>query len=392
MLYGKTVLIGVTGGIAAYKACDIVSRLIKQSASVEVIMTAHATEFITPLTFETLTGNETVTDMFKRKKGWEIGHISLAKKADVMVVAPATANVIAKLAQGIADDMLTTTFIACKTPKIICPAMNTAMYKDAKLQENLAALRDRGVIIVEPQAGRLACGDEGTGKLADTEIIYNIIARTVQPKDDFSGKSVLVTAGATRVNIDGVRYLSNRSSGKMGIEIARAAIGRGAKVTLVAGFISCDLPKGLFKVIRSESTEEMYDAVINNTPDNDYIIKAAAPSDYTVKPYKSKIKSDTLNLELVKTVDIAKKVGEIKGGKKLIIFSAETDNLIEYSVAKMKSKNADIVVANDVTKEGAGFDTDTNIVTIITKSGSYPYEKMNKSEVAEILLDHIIKL
>lgn len=393
MLYGKTVLIGVTGGIAAYKACEIVSRLKKLSADVIVIMTKNATEFVRPLTFESLSGNEVVTDMFNREKEWEIEHISYAKRADAFIIVPATANIVGKLSGGIADDMLTTTFMATKAPRIVCPAMNTAMYEDAAFTANLAKLKENGVIIVEPECGRLACGETGKGKLADVDTIFNILLDTLMPLRDYADKTVLITAGATRENIDNVRFISNNSSGKMGIEIARAAINRGAKVILVTGSISVDLPKGVYKTVNVLSTEDMYNAVIDNLKEADYVIKAAAPADYTVKPYDSKIKSEKLTLELTKTTDIAKEVGRIKGSKKLIIFSAETEDLIANAKSKLKSKNADMVVANDVTKAGAGFNVDTNIVSIITSDGKvYSYDLMKKSEVAQIILNYAAKL
>lgn len=393
MLYGKTVLIGVTGGIAAYKACEIVSRLKKLSADVIVIMTKNATEFVRPLTFESLSGNEVVTDIFNREKEWEIEHISYAKRADAFIIVPATANIVGKLSGGIADDMLTTTFMATKAPRIVCPAMNTAMYEDAAFTANLAKLKENGVIIVEPECGRLACGETGKGKLADVDTIFNILLDTLMPLRDYADKTVLITAGATRENIDNVRFISNNSSGKMGIEIARAAINRGAKVILVTGSISVDLPKGVYKTVNVLSTEDMYNAVIDNLKEADYVIKAAAPADYTVKPYDSKIKSEKLTLELTKTTDIAKEVGRIKGSKKLIIFSAETEDLIANAKSKLKSKNADMVVANDVTMAGAGFNVDTNIVSIITSDGKvHSYDLMKKSEVAQIILNYAAKL
>lgn len=393
MLYGKNILIGVTGGIAAYRACDIVSSLVKLNANVNVIMTANAREFVQPLTFESLSNNEVITDMFNREQEWEIEHISLAKKADVIVIAPATANIIGKLANGICDDMLTTTFMASKAPKIICPAMNNQMYEDTALLKNIEILTGRGVIFIEPACGRLACGDIGKGKLADVNTIVERIIDTIMPVKDYMDKTVLITAGATRENIDRVRYISNNSSGKMGIEIARAAINRGARVILIKGNISVEIPKGMYKVIEVVSTEDMYNAVMANVDEADYIIKAAAPADYTIIPFKNKIKSESLSLELTKTTDIAKKVGEIKGDRKLIVFSAETEDLVKNARAKLLSKNADMVVANDITLEGAGFNTDTNIVTIITNSGILQaYDKLPKSEVADIILSYAIKL
>ncbi|MDE5548721.1 MAG: bifunctional phosphopantothenoylcysteine decarboxylase/phosphopantothenate--cysteine ligase CoaBC, partial [Clostridia bacterium] len=336
-----------------YKSCEIVSRLKKLGSGVDVIMTAHSTEFVSPLTFETLSARPVVSDMFTREKEWEVEHISLAKKADLCIIAPATANVIAKFADGIADDMLTTTFLALKCPIIIAPAMNTNMYENVAVKENLEILKSRGVIVVDSIEGRLACGDNGKGKMAEP---VDIVAKAVEvlcPKNDYAGKRVLVTAGATRENIDGVRFITNRSSGKMGIEIAEAVTQRGGNVTLVKGLTQVDIPTYIDKVVAVETTCQMYDAVMENYKDCDVIIKAAAPSDYRPKEkITNKLKGDTLSLELVKNPDIAKAVGQVKGDRKLVVFCAETQNLIESAKQKLTSKNADIVVANDVTLEG----------------------------------------
>ena len=331
--------------------------------------------------------------MFARKKQWEVEHISLAKKADLCIIAPATANVIAKFADGIADDMLTTTYLALKCPIIIAPAMNTNMYENVALKENLDKLRSRGVIVVDSVEGRLACGDSGKGKMAEPVDIVAKAIQTLCPKNDYVGKKVLVTAGATRENIDGVRFITNRSSGKMGIEIAKAVVKRGGKVVLVKGLTQVDVPSYIDDVISVETTCQMYDAVMQNYTDCDIVIKAAAPSDYRPKDkIQHKLKGETLSLELVKNPDIAKAVGQVKGDRKLIVFCAETQNLIESAKDKLKSKNADIVVANDVTLEGAGFDTDTNIVTIITRDGrSNSLPKMTKAEVANVILDEALK-
>ena len=393
MLRRFNVLLGVSGGIACYKSCEIVSRLKKLGAGVDVIMTAHATEFVSPLTFETLSARPVVSDMFAREKEWEVEHISLAKKADLCIIAPATANVIAKFADGIADDMLTTTFLALKCPIILAPAMNTNMYENVAVKENLERLRSRGVIVVDSIEGRLACGDNGKGKMAEPVDIVGVAVEVLCPKNDYAGKRVLVTAGATRENIDGVRFITNRSSGKMGIEIAKAVVKRGGKVTLVKGLTQVEIPSYIDKVVEVETTCQMYDAVMENYQDCDVIIKAAAPSDYRPKDkIENKLKGETLNLELVKNPDIAKVVGGIKGDRKLVVFCAETQNLIESAKQKLTSKNADIVVANDVTLEGAGFDTDTNIVTIITRDGkSNSLPKMSKSEVADVILDEAIR-
>ncbi|MDD7398436.1 MAG: bifunctional phosphopantothenoylcysteine decarboxylase/phosphopantothenate--cysteine ligase CoaBC [Firmicutes bacterium] len=393
MLYGKSVVLGVTGSIAAYKACEIASSLVKKGANVDVILTKNAAEFVTPLTFETLTKNKAITDTFDRDFEFDVKHVSLAKKGDVFVVAPASADVIAKLANGIADDMLTTTLLAVNSPIIVCPAMNTNMYEAKQTEENLEKLKKLGYIVLEPVVGNLACGDVGKGKMASPEDIVKLIEKTVSPIQDFDGKTVLVTAGATREPIDGVRYISNSSSGKMGFEIAKAVQERGGKVILVKGFTTAQVPNGIFKTIYVETTAEMYDAVLTNLSDADIVIKAAAPSDYKVKNYSNqKIKAETLTLELEKNPDIAKAVGEVKGEKKLVIFSAETENLQENATKKLYSKNADMVVANDVTMAGAGFNVDTNIVTLITRSDEESLPVMSKRDVANAILDRTIKL
>ena len=393
MLSNFNVLLGVSGGIACYKACEVVSRLKKLNAGVDVVMTKHATEFVAPLTFETLSNRPIVSDMFSREREWEVEHIALAKKADLCIIAPATANIISKLAEGIADDMLTTTYLALKCPVIIAPAMNTNMYENPVIKANLEKLRKSGVIVVDSAEGRLACGDVGKGKMAEP---LDIVAKAVEvlcPKRDYAGKRVLVTAGATRENIDGVRFITNRSSGKMGIEIAKAAVKRGAEVVLVKGLVQVGVPSYISKVVAVESTEQMYEAVMANYKDCDVIIKAAAPSDYRPKKkITDKLKGEEITLELVKNPDIAKAVGKEKGERKLVVFCAETRELMESAMKKLADKNADMVVANDVTMQGAGFDSDTNIVTIAKKDGflkSYPV--MPKSQVADIILDEIYK-
>ncbi len=393
MLSNFNVLLGVSGGIACYKACEVVSRLKKLNAGVDVVMTKHATEFVSPLTFETLSNRPVVSDMFKREKEWEVEHIALAKKADLCIIAPATANIISKLAEGIADDMLTTTYLALKCPVIIAPAMNTNMYENPVVKANLDKLRKSGVIVVDSAEGRLACGDVGKGKMAEP---VDIVAKAVEvlcPKRDYEGKRVLVTAGATRENIDGVRFITNRSSGKMGIEIAKAAAKRGAEVVLVKGLVQVSVPSYISKVVSVESTEQMYEAVMGNYKDCDVIIKAAAPSDYRPKKkITDKLKGEEITLELVKNPDIAKAVGKVKGDRKLVVFCAETRELMKSAMKKLADKNADMVVANDVTVQGAGFDSDTNIVTIAKKDGflqSYPV--MPKSQVADVILDEIYK-
>lgn len=393
MLSNFNVLLGVSGGIACYKSCDIVSRLKKLGAGVDVVMTSHATEFVSPLTFETLSARRVVVDMFDTDRQWEVEHISLAKKADICVIAPATANVIAKLADGIADDMLTTTCLALKCPIIIAPAMNTNMYDSPTVRDNLKKLRRRGVIIVDPVEGRLACGDSGKGKMAEPADIVNEVIYRLLPKRDYEGKKVLVTAGATRENIDGVRFITNRSSGKMGIEIAKEVVKRGGEVVLVKGLVQVEVPKYITKVISVESTAQMYDAVMANYSDCDMIIKAAAPSDYRpAAEIRQKLKGDEITLHLVKNPDIAKAVGQVKEHRKLIIFSAETQNLFTYAKDKLADKNADMVVANDVTEKGAGFDVDTNVVTLIKRNGMRKcYPVLSKSKVAGIILDEALK-
>jgi len=389
----KTVILGVTGGIAVFKACELVSRLRKLGYAVRVIMTKNAREFVTPLTFETLSNYRVVTDMFDKDRPYEVEHISYAKLADVFVIAPATANFIGKAAEGIADDMLTTTVMATTAPVIVCPAMNVKMYESNAVQENIATLKSRGWLFIEPDEGLLACGDIGKGRLAEPAVIADYIDKLLTPKPDYRGKTVLVTAGATREPVDGVRYISNRSSGKMGMAIAAAVLERGGKAIVVQAFTSVEPPKGA-EVVRVETTEEMYRAVMDRLPESDIVIKAAAPADYKIKNYSShKIKTESLSLEFVKNVDIAREVGRVKGTKKLVVFAAETEELIANAGKKLRAKNADMIVANDVTAEGAGFDSDTNIVTLIRADGSItPLEKLTKTALAHVLLDEIAEL
>ncbi len=389
----KTVILGVTGCIAAYKACEIVSSLKKLGYDVRVIMTQNATEFVSPLTFETLSNNKVVVSTFEKDREFNVEHISYAKLADVFLIAPATANVISKIADGIADDMLTTTIMATKAQKVICPAMNTAMYENPLFQQNLKKLQNLGYLIVEPESGLLACGDTGKGRLAEPKEIVKEVDKLLTPNPDYRGKTVLVTAGATEEAIDSVRFISNHSSGKMGIAIAKAALERGAKVILIHGRVSEELPASS-ENIYVKSTEDMYVEVMKNLDKCDIVIKAAAPSDYKVKNFsKEKLKEKNITLELEKNVDIAKEVGNKKGNKKLVIFAAETSDLLKNAKEKLKSKNADLVVSNDVLKEGAGFNVDTNIVTLINKKGDItPLEKMLKTELADVLLDNILLL
>lgn len=386
----KKVLVGVTGGIAAYKSCYLVSALVKSGCDVHVLMTEHAQEFVSAMTFETLSHNPVITNMFHRDREWEVEHVSLAKSCEVVVVAPATANFIAKIAHGIADDMLSTTYLASKAPKIICPAMNTAMYEDPAFQKNLQTVLSSGATVLSPVSGRLACGDVGVGKMVEPEEIADAVKAALAIKLDFAGKRVLVTAGATVEDIDGVRYLSNHSSGKMGAAIAERFADRGALVTLVSGRITVKTPDNLSEWLSVKSTHDMYEAVTSRASEMDYIVMAAAPADYTpVEKFSQKVKTDTLTLRLKKTEDIAAAVGRLKApDAKLVIFSAETECLLENAKGKLERKGADLVVANDVTMEGAGFDTDTNIVTLIDRAGkSVSLDKMPKIEVADAILD-----
>ena len=392
MLYGKHVVLGVSGGIAAYKSCELVSRLKKLGADVHVIMTRNAEEFVAPLSFETLSDNKVVRGMFEEREEHDVRHVALAKLADVFVVAPATANVIAKFARGIADDMLSTTWLASDAPKLVAPAMNTAMYDDEATQDNISLLKERGVMFVEPGVGRLACGDTGRGKMAEPADIAERILEILRPVRDFEGKRVLVTSGATEEYIDGVRVITNHSSGKMGCALAEAAAERGAEVVLVHGRMSVPVPEGVAKAVRVHTTLEMMDAVLAETEAADVIVMAAAPADYRPKEtFTSKLKSETLTMEFVKNPDIAKAVGERKGGRKLVVFSAETDGLIANAKKKVASKNADFAVANDVTKEGAGFYGDTNIASLVGKNGEVrECGLMTKRELADVILDAVL--
>ena len=391
MLEHRCVLVVVTGGIACYKACEVVSSLRKAGADVHVVMTENATKFVSPLTFETLSGNPVAVDTFRRDTPWEVEHVSLAKRADIAVVVPATANVIGKMACGIADDMATTTLLAVKAPVVVCPAMNVNMYENEAVRDNIALLKKRGFLFVEADEGFLACGDVGKGRLAAPAVIVQKVVDTLMPVRDYCGKRVLVTAGATREDVDGIRFLSNYSSGKMGVEIAKAVKDRGGEVTLVAGCRTAPVPDCVDKVVRVTSTQQMYDAVMREYSACDVIIKAAAPADYRPKKVlDDKAKSATLDLELVKNPDIAAAVGQVKGERKLVVFCAERKELAKRALAKLKSKNADIVVANDVSLEGAGFDKDTNIATIMTASGRVrECELMSKRMLADIILDEL---
>lgn len=390
MLKGKTVLLGVTGGIAAYKIANLASALVKLHADVNVIMTQNATNFINPITFESLTGNKCIVDTFDRNFKFKVEHIALAELADVFMVAPASANVIGKIANGIADDMLTTTFMACKKKKILAPAMNTNMYENPIVQDNIKKLKDYGMEIIGPATGYLACGTTGSGKLPDEKILLEYILREIAYEKDLSGKTVLVTAGPTREAVDPVRFISNHSTGKMGYAIARGASLRGARVILVSGPVSIEPP--LFaELVPVVSAEDMYNAVMKYKDEADIIIKSAAVADYTpITASSEKIKKQDgdMCIELKRTRDILKELGQSRRENQFICgFAMETENLIENAVKKLESKNVDMIVANSLKTEGAGFGTDTNVVTFITKDGKTELPLMSKIDVAMKILD-----
>ena len=393
IMNNKKVLLGVSGGIAVYKALDVISRLKKKGIEVKVIMTKSATEFVTPLSFQSLSENPVVIDMFDEPKAWEIQHISLAKWADLVVVVPATANIIGKVANGIADDMLSTTIMATKAEVIFCPAMNTNMYENKIVQKNMATLKDLGYGFINPASGRLACGDIGRGKLENTEIIAEKIIKKLSSKSrDFEGKNVLVTAGPTIVPIDPVRYLTNRSTGKMGYEIAKEARDRGANVTLISGPTSLDIPTGV-NFIKVNTNEEMLNAVLDNFNDSNIVVKSAAVADFNVKEYsKEKIKKTDSNLviELERDKDILETLGKQKTNQIIVGFAAESSNVIENAKFKLKRKNIDYIVANDITSNDTGFASDDNKVTIISSLGDViSLDKMSKREVAKNIFDMI---
>ena len=389
MLKGKTVLLGVSGGIAAYKSAALASMLKKLHADVHVLMTENATQFITPVTFESLTGNKCVTDTFDRNFQFNIQHISLAKKADAVLVAPATANVLAKFAHGLADDMLTTTVLACTCPKIVAPAMNTRMYENPITQDNLQTLRKYGFTIIEPATGHLACGDTGAGKMPEPEELCDWLLQAIQCEKDLAGKKILVTAGPTREALDPVRYLTNRSSGKMGYAVAKAAARRGAEVTLVTG--PTELPPPRFcTVVPVTSAADMFEAVTSRSDQMDVIIKAAAVADYTpLEVAGDKIKkSDTdLSIPLARTKDILGWLGEHKKpGQFLCGFSMETRDMLENSRKKLQKKNLDLIAANNVKVPGAGFSGDTNVLTLIAPDLEEELPLLSKDEAAHRLL------
>lgn len=397
MLKDKHVLLGVTGGIAAYKAAELASALVKQQCDVTVIMTYNATQFISPLTFENLTGNRTITDTFDRNHPYKVEHIAIADKSDVVIVAPATANIIAKLAHGIADDMLTTTILACTSPKIIAPAMNTHMYQNPVTQDNIKLLQHYGWEIIPPDSGRLACGTTGAGKLPSPERLLESISHAISHKKDMRGLKVLITAGPTREAIDPVRYITNHSTGRMGYAIANAASARGADVTLVSG--PTQLPRPSYaEVIDITTAKEMFDAVTSRSGDFDLIIKAAAVADYrpsVIAAQKIKKAEDDSDLvmDLERTDDILAWLGSHKKkGQILCGFSMETENLIENSRKKLAKKNLDMIAANNIKVEGAGFGGDTNVLTLITEKNETPLPLMSKYEAANVLLDNLLRL
>lgn len=395
MLKGKTILLGVTGGIAVYKAAALASALVKQHAAVEVIMTQHATEFIAPLTFEQLTGRRTMVNTFDRNFTHQVEHISLAERTDLVIIAPATANVCAKLAHGLADDMLTTTVLACRCPKLIAPAMNTNMYENPVTQDNLKLLQHYGWEVIEPASGRLACGAVGKGKLPEPEILLEHVLRHVAMPHDLAGKHVLVTAGPTQEALDPVRYLTNHSTGKMGCSIAKMAMLRGAEVTLICGPMTVQ-PPVFINVVPVTSAQDMFDAVASLAPNADFIFKAAAVADYTPSEYQdNKIKkSDTdLSIPLKRTQDILKYLGQHRTSGQIICgFSMETQNLVENSRKKLDSKHVDMICANNLKVDGAGFGVDTNVITLITKDSITELPLLSKDAAANAILDQALHL
>ena len=394
MLKGKTVILGVSGSIDAYKIASLASALVKKHCDVHVIMTQNATNFIHPITFETLTGNKCLVDTFDRNFDFSVEHVSLAKKADAVLVAPATANVIAKMAHGIADDMLTTTLLACQCPMIVAPAMNTRMFRNSIVQDNIKLLKCYGMEVIDPACGYLACGDTGEGKMPEPELLLEYLLKALAVKKDLEGLNVLVTAGPTREVIDPVRYITNHSTGKMGYAVARAAAMRGANVTLVSGPTEI-APPPFVKVVDVVSAEEMFREVTSRASKQDIIIKAAAVADYrpaVVATEKVKKKDGDMSIHLERTKDILAYLGEHKReGQFLCGFSMETENMLENSITKLVKKNLDMVIANNLKVEGAGFGTNTNVVTVITRKGGEQLPLMSKDEVADKILDAIIK-
>lgn len=397
MLTGKTVVLGVTGSIAAYKMANLTSMLVKQHADVYVLMTKNATNFIHPITFETLTNHKTLVDTFDRNFNYNIEHVSLAKKADIVLVAPASANVIGKIANGIADDMLTTTVMACKCKKLIAPAMNTQMFENPIVQDNLKKLEHYGMTVIQPAVGLLACKDVGAGKLPSEEELMDYILQEIRFEKDLVGKKLLITAGPTVESIDPVRFISNHSTGKMGYALARVAAERGADVTLISGPVNLQTPR-FVKTVPVVSAQDMFEAVKAHSAEADIIIKAAAVADYTpevVADEKIKKSDGEAELKLKRTTDILKWLGENRAvGKKQFLcgFSMETEHMVENSRAKLEKKNLDMIVANNLKVPGAGFGVDTNVVTLITRSETKELPQMSKEEVADGILDEILRL
>ncbi len=395
MLKGKTILLGVTGGIAAYKAAALASALVKLHAAVEVVMTQNATEFITPLTFEQLTGRRTMVDTFDRNFIHQVEHISLAERTDLVIIAPATANVCAKLAHGLADDMLTTTVLACRCPKLIAPAMNTNMYENPVTQDNLTTLRHYGWDVIAPASGRLACGAVGAGKLPEPEDLVWHILRHIGMDHDLSGKKVLITAGPTQESIDPVRYLTNHSSGKMGYALAKMAMLRGADVTLISGPTALT-PPSFVKLVRVTSANDMFNAVRAHATEADFIFKAAAVADYTPSTYcdeKIKKADDALSIPLARTQDILGYLGANRRvGQVICGFSMETQNMVENSRAKLQKKSVDMICANNLKQEGAGFGVDTNVITLITKNEITELPLLSKDQAAKAIIDKAMEL
>ena len=390
------VVLGVTGGIAVYKACELLRLLQKRGIDVFVVMTQNACRFVAPLTFETLSGHPVAVDTFDRPQTWEVEHIALAKRADLFLIAPATANIMGKMACGIADDMLSTTVMATRAPVLVAPAMNTGMWENAAVQQNVKTLRARGVEIVAPVSGHLACGDSGAGKLEDVAVIAERACEMLFAKKDMEGLRVMVTAGPSREALDPVRYISNRSSGKMGYAIAQAAQKRGAEVTLLSGPVAIEAPQGV-KLVPFTTTQELLDRASELAQEQDLLIQAAAPADYRAKeiaPQKIKKQGgEPMTFTLVENPDVAATLGKAKrSGQVFVGFAAETNDVLAHAKDKLTRKNLDMIVANDVTRPGAGFDVDTNIVTLITKDGQEALPMMSKAEVAQRILDRALAL
>lgn len=395
MLKGKTVVLGVTGSIAAYKIANLASSLVKLHADVHVIMTKNATNFINPIAFETLTKNKCMTDTFDRNFMYNVAHVSIADKADVMLAAPASANIIAKMAHGIADDMLSTTYLAMKCPVIVSPAMNVNMFTNPVVQRNIKTLEDFGVTVIPPDNGYLACGYTGAGKMPSEQVLLDYILRVIAKEKDLAGKRVLVTAGPTRESIDPVRFITNHSTGKMGYAVARQAMLRGAEVTLVSGPVSID-PPPFVRVVNVSSAKDMFEAVKVNFADADIIIKTAAVADYTPESTadeKIKKSDGSLSIQMKRTADILKWLGENKrDGQVLCGFSMETENMLENSRAKLQKKNADLIAANSLRDEGSGFGTDTNHLVLIKRDGVTDLPLLSKSDAADRLLDELLTM